>query len=122
MRWLAGLGVGLVMALSTGCAADDADAPDDEVADEELIKKTGPTSSWSYKGIMPELDSPRLTVSLKGHTVHVEGLLPRGFDGRLPFHARTEPAGSRTKVHVAYPIATVDPNGRLADGTPTRNP
>lgn len=116
----------VVMAVSAlGCAADAGDEADEGAVDQsedELLKKTGPTSSWSYRGIMPELESPQLTVSLKGHTVHVSGLLPASFRGKLPFHAKTEAAGSRTRVHLVYPIATVDPNGRLPSGVRTRNP
>ena len=113
--------VGLAVAGSAGCSADATDAS--QVDESELLRDTGPTSHWSYRGIMPELESPRLTVSIKGHTVHVAGLLPKSFSGRLPFHARTENAGGgRTRVHVVYPIATVDPHGTLPDGSPTRNP
>ena len=118
----------LAMAMTVaglGCAADTTDAPDEEAVDQsedELLKKTGPTSNWSYRGLMPRLESPELTVSLKGHTVHVSGLLPVSFTGSLPFHAKTEAVGNRTRVHLAYPIATVDPNGRLANGVRTRNP
>jgi hypothetical protein len=118
----------MLLATSTvataGCAADT-DTPDEGAVDsseDDLLKKTGPTSSWSYRGLMPALDAPQLTVSLKGHTVHVAGLLPASFHGQLPFYAKTETVGTRTRVHLAYPIATVDPNGHLPDGTPTRNP
>jgi hypothetical protein len=121
--------IALVVASSVGatagCAADTSDAPAEGVVDsseDDLLKKTGPTSSWSYRGLLPTLESPQLTVSLKGHTVHVAGLLPTSFQGQLPFYAKTEAVGTRTRVHVAYPIATVNPNGHLPDGTPTRNP
>lgn len=106
-----------------GCAASD---PVEEEAvdqsEDELLKKTGPTSNWSYRGLMPTLEAPTLTVSLKGHTVHVSGLLPASFTGRLPFYARSEAAGNRTRVHLVYPIATVDPGGVLPNGVRTRNP
>ena len=118
------LAIAMTALTSVGCAADTAE-PDEgpvEASEDDLLKKTGPTSSWSYRGIMPELESPKLTVSLKGHTVHVAGLLPVSFTGRLPFHAKTEAVGTRTRVHLVYPIATVDPNGRFPDGTRTRNP
>ncbi|MDB4937002.1 MAG: hypothetical protein JWP87_3974 [Labilithrix sp.] len=114
-----------MMVASVGCAADATDAPDEgavEQSEDDLLKKTGATSSWSYRGLMPALESPQLTVSLKGHTVHVAGFLPASFTGRLPFYAKTETVGSRTKVHLAYPIATVDPNGTLPSGVRTRNP
>ena len=114
-----------VMVASVGCVADatdDAESGPVDQSEDELLKQTGPTSNWSYRGVMPELESPKLTVSLKGHTVHVAGLLPSSFQGKLPFYARTEAVGSRTRVHLVYPIATVDPNGRLPDGGRTRNP
>jgi hypothetical protein len=116
-----------VMVASVGCAADATDAADAdegavEQSEDDLLKKTGATSSWSYRGLMPTLESPALTVSLKGHTVHVAGLLPASFTGKLPFYAKTEAVGDRTRVHLVYPIATVDPNGHLPSGTRTRNP
>ena len=117
----AGAGAGV-----TGCAAATTADPAEGTVDsseDDLLKKTGPTSSWSYRGLMPALESPKLTVSLEGHTVHVAGLLPASFHGRLPFYAKTEAVGTRTRVHLAYPIATVDPSGHLPDSsTATRNP
>ena len=108
---------------SSGCAADTGNEDDSyDSEDQDLLKKTASTSSWSYRGLMPRLDSPELTVSLKGHTVHVAGYLPASFQGQLPFYARTEQVNGRTKVHVAYPIATVNPNGTLPSGVRTRNP
>jgi hypothetical protein len=110
---------------SLGCAADTTDAPDDEdveQSEDELLKKTGETSNWSYRGLMPALESPEMTVSLKGHTVHVAGLLPASFTGRLPFYARTEAVNGRTRVHLVYPIATVDATSRLPNGVRARNP
>lgn len=109
---------------AVGCAADAEDIDGPVFADEdELLRQTAITSKWSYHGIMPELESPSLTVSLKGHTVHVTGLLPKNHRERLPFHAKTEDApNGRTRVHVVYPIATVNPRGTLPNGLPTRNP
>ena len=116
----------MVASAGAGCAAEPgaggADESPVDQSEDDLLKKTGPTSSWSYRGLMPRLESPQLTVSLKGHTVHVTGLLPESFSGRLPFHARTEHLGARTLVHVVYPIATVNPNGHFDNGTATRNP
>jgi hypothetical protein len=117
--------VALALLATAGCAADTRDGADQETAssEDDLLKRTGPTSSWSYRGLMPTLDAPAMTVSLQGHTVHVTGLLPAGFTGALPFYAKAEGAAAgRTRVHLAYPIATVDPNGQLENGTPTRNP
>lgn len=115
----------LLLTLGTvGCAADTTNSDEGPVdsSEDDLLKKTGATSSWSYRGLMPALESPQLTVSLKGHTVHVAGLLPTSFHGQLPFYAKSETVGTRTRVHLAYPIATVNPTGRFDDGTPTRNP
>lgn len=114
----------LAIAGTTGCSAD---AQEDENVDsdsDDLLKKTALTSSWSYRGLMPELESPKLTVSLKGHTVHVQGYLPRNVAvSSLPFHVRTEEdASGRTIVHAAYPIATVNTHSVTVGGLPARNP
>jgi len=90
--------------------------------EDELIRKTLETSRWSYRGIMPRLETPEITVSLRGHTVHVAGFLPPGFTEKLPFHAKTENVAGRTRVHLAYPIATVDPTSKLESGLLARNP
>lgn len=105
---------------SVGCAVDTAD--DHQLSEDELLKKTGDTSKWSYRGLMPRLESPRVTVSLAGHTAHVVGRLPATFEGKLPFYAQTEEVDGETRVHLAYPIATVDPSSRLPNGLLARNP
>ncbi len=110
----------LIAALACGCSSEPAETVDQ--GEDDLLRKTAATSSWSYHGLVPQLDSPAITVSIAGHTAHVTGFLPASFTGKLPFHARTEEVSGRTRVHLAYPIATVDPNGHLPDGTPTRNP
>lgn len=111
-----------VVALGTaGCASDAAD--DGDTSADDIIRKTSMTSSWSYHGLMPELESPSVTISLKGNTAHVTGLLPTSFTGRLPFYVKTEEAaGGRTRVHLAYPIATVDVRLTVASGLHARNP
>ncbi len=121
-RWL---GVVALVGFA-GCAPVEADVPEGADADgEEVLRRTRDTSSWSYQGPMPGLDSPRAVVSLAGHTVRVSGLLPQGFTGELPFHAVTEPdpAGTgRTLVTVVYPIATGNPNSTTESGLEVRNP
>jgi hypothetical protein len=117
-----GVLVAVVTATTIGCSADETNGGSASTDEDELLRKTGPTAHWSYQGLLPTLESPKVIVSLKGHTVHVSGRLPQGFADRLPFHARTQEVAGRTMVHVAYPIATVDPNGRLPDGQRTRNP
>lgn len=115
----------LLVASALGLSSVGCTVHEDDVAGsqgDDLLKKTGPTSSWSYQGLLPRLDAPQMVVSLTGHTLHVTGLVPQGGPDRLPFYAKTEPDGDRTRVHLVYPIATVDPNGVLDDGTHTRNP
>jgi hypothetical protein len=119
--------VSLPLLLSIGgCASsaapEVANDPAAQVADEDLLKKTGQTSEWSYNGVLPELESPKLTVSLAGHTVHVQGLIPTSFKGALPFYVKTEDVAGRKVLHVAYPIATVGVGGTTESGLPTRNP
>ena len=84
----------VVLALvgAAGCAPVEADVPEGADADgEEVLRRTRDTANWSYQGPMPTLDSPRVVVSLAGHTVRVTGLLPTSFTGTLPYHAITEP-------------------------------
>jgi len=113
--------VGLV-----GCAPTEADVPEGADADgEEVLRRTRDTSAWSYQGTMPTLDSPRVVVSLAGHTVRVSGFLPTSHTTALPFHAVTEPdpaGSSRTLVTVVYPIATGNPNSTTESGLAVRNP
>jgi hypothetical protein len=110
----------VVSFLGLACGSTAADDSAQSQGD-DLLKQTGPTSDWSYRGLLPKLDSPQMTVSLAGNTLHVTGLLPKDA-GRLPFYAISEDEGDRVRVHLAYPIATVDPNGVLPDGERTRNP
>jgi hypothetical protein len=107
-----------------GCAVATDDTQEDVASeDDPLLKKTAPNATWNYRGIMPALDMPQVVVSLAGHTVHVSGLLPQWYAQKLPYYAKTEIAtGGRTRVHLVYPIATVDAYGTTADGMPTRNP
>lgn len=118
----------VVLALvgAAGCAPVEADVPEGADADgEEVLRRTRDTANWSYQGPMPTLDSPRVVVSLAGHTVRVTGLLPTSFTGTLPYHAITEPdpAGTgRTQVTLVYPIATGNPNSTTESGLTVRNP
>jgi hypothetical protein len=108
---------------STACAVNPQVA-DPDANEDAILRRTGRTSSWSYKGLMPTLDAPTLTVSLTGHTVHVAGLLPIAYTGPLPFYAIAETARTaegRTRVHLVYPIATVG-EGTTPEGLITRNP
>lgn len=113
----------LVSTLALSAVACGADTAQDEVGSDEsdLLKKTGPTSHWSYRGLLPALVSPEVVVSLKGHTVHVTGFVnPK--QGKLPFYVKTEDDAGRTRVHVAYPMATANTKAVLDDGSHARNP
>src|SRR4051794_8196487 len=90
------------------CGSDVSEAEGTSSPQEaDLLKMTGPTSNWSYRGLMPELAAPEITVSLKGHTVHVTGVLGPDHD-RLPFYAKTEESNGQTRVHLVYPMATAN--------------
>ncbi|MBK6516257.1 MAG: hypothetical protein IPM79_02550 [Polyangiaceae bacterium] len=100
------------------CAPGGAVDGDDEGAssEESFLKnaeKTGSKSQkWIYEGWVPALEQTSMFVSLKGHTARVSGLLPKGFDGELPFYVKTSPAAEgRTLATIVYPVATgaVDP-------------
>jgi hypothetical protein len=84
---------------ATGCAAAD----DGEVPMSEDDLKAKQEDHWFYTGEMPALNNPRLTVSLNGHTLRVNGTLPAGTVlPDLP-HVRKGADGS---INVVYPIAT----------------
>ncbi len=95
---------------------------DEQVASEEpLLRYTQDTSKWVYQGMLPTLENVTITVSLKGHTARVSGLLPTAFKGSLPFYAVKETEGTRTRIHVVYPIATADEQLYNDDGAKVRN-
>ena len=114
----------LLLGVIAGCgAAPEADATWG-VSESELLRKTSETGAWRYQGPMPRLDEAQITVSLKGHTARVTGLVPIGFTGALPFHAIREADSlqpTRTRVTVVYPIATANPSSRTDEGLPVRN-
>src|SRR5688572_5372072 len=90
------------------CAADPAGDEDinDEMGEDALTAKAD--EHWFYTGALPSLQSATVTVSLKGHTVHVSGLAPRGASIPALPHVKTKPEGDRTRVDVVYPIATAN--------------
>jgi hypothetical protein len=107
-------------ALLGGCLVDtELDSTEDELKN---VEKTGGKSQrWIYQGGLPALEGVQVVASLKGHTVRVTGLLPKGFTGALPFYAKPKAlAGGRTQVTVVYPIATgaVDPSTGKAPMAP----
>jgi hypothetical protein len=119
----------LALALAaSGCGApaESAFATEDDLGtgDDALLRKTGETGSWSYRGLLPRLDDAAVTVSLAGHTARVTGLLPATFTGPLPYYAVREPDSmqpARVRVTVVYPIATANPSSLTEEGLPVRN-
>lgn len=104
---------------AAACAVEPIDSSEDELKN---IEKTGGSSQrWIYQGPLPSLEKASVVASLKGHTLRVTGLLPKGFAGALPFYARTRAAlGGRSELTVVYPIATgaVDPSTGKAPMAP----
>jgi hypothetical protein len=91
-----------------------APAESDGDSSEDAITKPGDTSPpWLYEGPLPALESPRIVTSIVGHTLHVTGLLPAGYDvDKLPPHAEQAAEGDRVRIHVVYPVAT----GQMKNG------
>lgn len=110
-----GLGSLALGSLTVGCAADSSE---DTTSDSEIVSSKV-DDHWFYSGPLPALEDPSVTASLKGHTAHVRGTLPRG--ARLPAdlpHVRTHEEGGRTIVDIVYPIATASPsNSNSRPGT-----
>ncbi len=100
--------LGLVAAsfLSIGCSStpDDDGAQTSDAADENL--RVRGTAEWFYSGSLPTLESPAITVSLKGNTARVHGTLPVGVTiPDLP-NVRETTVNGRTVLDIVYPIAT----------------
>jgi hypothetical protein len=109
MRFMA---LAALVALSTtglACSSSDgADGDDGVEGTEDALIQTA-DDHWFYGGAIPTLENPKATVSLKGHTAHVTGLLPAGTSiPQLP-HVKQTNEGGRTRVDVVYPIATARP-------------
>lgn len=100
--------LGLVASFAfVACAADTSagEGGQDDGTTEDELRVRG-SAEWFYSGSLPTLENPRVTVSLKGHTARVTGLLPVGYElGELP-HVRQSAVNGRTQVDVVYPIAT----------------
>jgi hypothetical protein len=98
-----------VLALGTVALVACAGGQDsDDSTDEIVSSKT--SDHWFYGGPIPALENANVTVSLKGHTAHVTGLLPRG--ATLPELPHVKPhltSSGRTQVDIVYPIATARP-------------
>lgn len=105
IRSIAGALVALGLA---ACAAGCSDPPsaDPEAFVEHELAQTK-DDHWFYGGPLPTLESPRIVVSLAGHTARVSGLLPRGAAlAEVPPHVKLAAEGDRTRLDAVYPIAT----------------
>ena len=90
------------------CASETSDPEEtvtpDNSADELRVRGQ---AAWFYSGPIPTLESPTVTVSQKGHTARVQGLLPRGATVPDAPHVRaTEQPNGRVRLDVVYPVAT----------------
>ena len=75
--------------------------------DAELAQKA--TDHWFYAGALPKLETPRVTISLAGHTAHVVGFVPAGTALPSLPHVRTRADSGKLRLDVVYPIATARP-------------
>jgi hypothetical protein len=87
-----------------GCAADTDDQGDVESGEDALTHRA--RDAWFYDGPLPALEKPEVTISLKGHTARVSGLLPAGTQAPNLPHLKSKVEGTRTRVDIVYPIAT----------------
>ncbi|MBK6460747.1 MAG: L,D-transpeptidase [Myxococcales bacterium] len=95
--------------LAAGCAAETGEEEPVVAADseDELVAKAD--EHWFYNGAVPTLEQSQLTVSLKGNTARLTGLLPQGASVPALPHAKTKAEGGRTRIDLVYPIATARP-------------
>jgi hypothetical protein len=90
-----------------GCAAAEPDDSEDPAASEDALTHRA-RDAWFYDGPLPALDAAQVTISLKGHTVRVSGLLPAGAaaPGAEHSYIQSKSENGRTRIDVVYPIAT----------------
>lgn len=94
-----------LVACAADTGTDEGGTAGGEDSEEGDLRVRG-KAAWFYSGSIPALENPRVTVSLKGHTARVTGLLPAGTVlPKLP-HVRTTQVAGRTQLDVVYPIAT----------------
>lgn len=101
----------VAMVFAAGCVAETGEEPasTSATADSEDALAAKADAEWFYGGALPALEQPKVTVSLKGHTAHLSGLLPAGASLPSLPHVRTKEEGGRTRVDAVYPIATARP-------------
>jgi hypothetical protein len=97
----------LALAALSGCAAEASDEPEVTESEDALAAKAD--EHWFYNGALPALEQPAITVSLKGHTARLTGLLPAGKELPALPHVKTRVENGRVRVDAVYPIATARP-------------
>lgn len=97
----------LAAPLAIGCAAETGDEAPAASSEDDLVAKAD--EHWFYGGAMPVLEQSKVTVSLKGHTARLSGLLPKGTTLPALPHVKTKLEGDRTRIDAVYPIATARP-------------
>ncbi|MBK8218167.1 MAG: L,D-transpeptidase [Myxococcales bacterium] len=97
----------LALAALSGCAAEASDEPEVTESEDALAAKAD--EHWFYNGALPALEQPAVTVSLKGHTARLTGLLPTGKELPALPHVKTSVENGRVRVDAVYPIATARP-------------
>lgn len=90
------------VAVVAGCAADSAEGVD--TGDNALVHRA--RDLWIYDGPLPTLESPEVTISLRGHTARVSGLLPAGAAAPTLPHVKAKDEKGRLRIDAVYPIAT----------------
>ncbi len=94
----------LASSILVGCSAAPQDG-DTETSAEENLRVRG-TAEWFYSGSLPVLESPAITVSLKGNTARVTGYLPANAEIPDVPNARITTVNGRNQIDLVYPIAT----------------
>ena len=72
------ISLGCTVCLTTFLTACSSESPESLNQADELV--TTSDSHYFYTGPVPTLDTPSVTLSLKGHTVRVSGYLPANYD------------------------------------------
>lgn len=94
-----------LLTVTAGCASETDDQGGDIESGEDALTHRA-RDAWFYDGPLPTLEKPVVTVSLKGHTARVSGLLPAGAQAPNLPHLKSKVENGRTRIDVVYPIAT----------------
>ncbi|NOU27733.1 MAG: L,D-transpeptidase family protein [Polyangiaceae bacterium] len=101
------LPVPALFAMAVACGGSDSNGASEDDILPNVETLTGKSVQWVYSGPLPQLESPKVEVSLLAHVALVTGLLPKTFDvAKLPSYVKTATVGGRTQIAVAYPVAT----------------